>query len=470
MNIKKFEQKEKINNYQKIDCQERSPIIENLYQLIKSTQSSLVISIEAPWGCGKTFFTKYCESEFQKKGGFTIYFNAWENDYSEDPFIVFYDEILKVIKEEKEKNPGFLDIYNRYKKVGMEILKYSLPLIIKLITNGLIDIRKIGPLFRMKINNDDISSMLTNFAEEKISAYKNKQKSIIEFKKILTEFVEKIQEEGGEKKVFTIFIDELDRCRPNYAIELIENIKHLFNIDGIAFILSLDIDQLKESIKILYGNMDSEGYLKRFFDYRIILPEPQLISYINYLYREYDFENILSKPESGNIKKWFVFLTKPFNWSLRDLEKMVYEFNIVITTAPSSVKEMPALLIILIILKHKRIDLYKGLHESEFPISDLDDLYGFCNNMTDYLDCSASWIRLRAYIMLDLLDQKALNDETDRLMMYLSSRGKSNQQMNNAEAILNVIRDSFKRIEYQNILNTLLSQIDFVSEIYKNSA
>ena len=78
------------------------------------------------------------------------------------------------------------------------------------------------------------------------------------------------------------FIDELDRCRPNFAIELLEVIKHLFYIDNFIFIISIDKDQLSYSIANIYGhNMDTEGYLRRFFDLDYTLPRISSKEYID---------------------------------------------------------------------------------------------------------------------------------------------------------------------------------------------
>ena len=76
-----------------------------------------------------------------------------------------------------------------------------------------------------------------------------------------------LKEIGKEKELpLFILIDELDRCRPNYAIELLENIKHIFDIPGIVFIVATDSKQLSHSINAVYGSkFASEKYLKRFF-------------------------------------------------------------------------------------------------------------------------------------------------------------------------------------------------------------
>ena len=81
---------------------------------------------------------------------------------------------------------------------------------------------------------------------------------------------------SNREKTVIIFVDELDRCRPSYAIELLERIKHLFNIGGLVFVLALDREQLGHSIKAVYGNgIDSDGYLRRFVDFEYQLKNPE---------------------------------------------------------------------------------------------------------------------------------------------------------------------------------------------------
>ena len=71
------------------------------------------------------------------------------------------------------------------------------------------------------------------------------------------------------------FVDELDRCRPTYAVELLERIKHLFEVDNIVFVLALSTGQLESSIRSLYGDgLDAPGYLRRFIDLEYPLREP----------------------------------------------------------------------------------------------------------------------------------------------------------------------------------------------------
>ncbi|HHQ4610130.1 TPA: KAP family P-loop NTPase fold protein [Aeromonas veronii] len=69
-----------------------------------------------------------------------------------------------------------------------------------------------------------------------------------------------------------ILIDELDRCRPSYAVEMLETIKHIFDIKGVVFVLATDTEQLQHAIKVVYGEgFDAQSYLGRFFQRRFTL-------------------------------------------------------------------------------------------------------------------------------------------------------------------------------------------------------
>ena len=77
-----------------------------------------------------------------------------------------------------------------------------------------------------------------------------------------------------------VFVDELDRCRPSYSVELLERIKHVFSVKGAVFILAVDRDQLLSSISGVYGsNIDAPRYIRKFIDWNFSLPNPSPFDY-----------------------------------------------------------------------------------------------------------------------------------------------------------------------------------------------
>ena len=141
------------------------------------------------------------------------------------------------------------------------------------------------------------------------------------FKQYMNEY----QQESGKKIVF--FIDELDRCRPTFAIELLEVIKHLFDIENFVFIISIDKEQLSHSVSTVYGQgMDTIGYLRRFFDLDYRLPSVDIRKYI-------DNKNQIIFEGYKNVAIFKVLLKEMFineQFSLRDIDKAYYYIKLLI--------------------------------------------------------------------------------------------------------------------------------------------
>jgi len=138
------------------------------------------------------------------------------------------------------------------------------------------------------IDKEAISEALKNTAEaateilkDEIDEYSSKKKGLKEFKNQLEEFVNKTT----SGKPIVLIIDELDRCRPNYAVEVLEQVKHFFSVKGIVFVLSIDKDQLGNAIKGVYGseNIDANEYLRRFIDLEYSIPTPSTAVFCKYL-------------------------------------------------------------------------------------------------------------------------------------------------------------------------------------------
>ena len=100
-----------------------------------------------------------------------------------------------------------------------------------------------------KIISELASETTVDIIKEKIKDYEISKKSIVNLKSELKKFVESLDTKEECPLPFVFFIDELDRCKPDFAIELLERAKHLFNIPGILFVLALDRNQLEQSVK-----------------------------------------------------------------------------------------------------------------------------------------------------------------------------------------------------------------------------
>lgn len=77
-----------------------------------------------------------------------------------------------------------------------------------------------------------------------------------------------------------ILVDELDRCRPDYAISYLETINHIFDIYGIIFVLAVDRKQLECSAKAAFGNdLNFPEYYRKFVQREVMFPKPSIKIY-----------------------------------------------------------------------------------------------------------------------------------------------------------------------------------------------
>lgn len=133
-----------------------------------------------------------------------------------------------------------------------------------------------------------------------------------------------------------LFLLIADRCRPLYAIELLERIKHIFGIDGLIFVLSIDKTQLAESIKSQYGNIDAQTYLRRFIDMEYNLQNPSLDNFCLYLYYDvYKLHDVMKTKNIEHIRDdldMLKYLIKILRMSLRDVEQLFTRLTIIYKT------------------------------------------------------------------------------------------------------------------------------------------
>lgn len=274
----------------------------------KETPHSLLLS--ADYGMGKTFFSTRFVQYLRNNRYDVIYFSAWENDYLQEPFIAFSKAIVSYI-------------HNKFKAERYQA--------------------NISKLF--DITQNIVSSVTLSFgcgislsAEQLIDTFKTEIDPIIEFRKQLTSFINKIP-----KKKLILIVDELDRCRPDYAMKTLECIKHFFDIEGLFIIVPTNKTALNDCIKSLYGIDNQkrhckENYFQKFFNDERILKRPIDRDYL-YIVGQYltstRLEDALSKKllsEDKNrynsiilLRNWFATFSYNAGLSVRELKDFSIE-------------------------------------------------------------------------------------------------------------------------------------------------
>ncbi len=312
------------NNPFKNDHFERKKIAENFMKIFAKDEEGIVLAIDSDWGTGKTTFIKMWESLINndvryKENYCSIYFNAWDNDYLEDPLLAIFTEI----KLREESGEGQVNLAPKiFKEIFNPIyltVKRGVDIALKLGTEGAIGVNE------LKIKEDNTQDKILEKIEEMCNEVLNRCTKARALREEFKEKLSKFSKHHNKKLIF--FIDELDRCRPSFAIELLETIKHLFSVPGVIFVVSLDKEQLSHSVATVYGqNMDTVGYLRRFFDLEYKLSIHNKSKYIdvklNQLFQSY--ENI------QYFQQFIEAFILDYNFSLRDIDKILYYLKIIL--------------------------------------------------------------------------------------------------------------------------------------------
>lgn len=271
---------------------------------------AFVANLNGGWGTGKTYFVEEWQKLLQEQGYIAIKIDAWESDYLNDPLSILVAEILEQIYEQDSRE-DFTEAEKKLTRGVISLGKAIAPSIIKGAlatwvwgeeTNK--ELKAIFDSAADSLNDISTNKAITShgaFADEAFGKHKLHKSFAKQFKKELQKLLRLINNSKDEPKDKTyIFVDELDRCRPTYAIEMLETVKHLFDIPNVIFVLSTDTEQLEHSIKAVYGqDFDSREYLSRFFNQRMVLPEPDYLEFIKSVkaFENLDLSDLKSFPQ-----------------------------------------------------------------------------------------------------------------------------------------------------------------------------
>lgn len=294
------------NNKWENDVLDRKEYADFLTKYIEGKRSNdkpaLVVALDAPWGSGKTFFVQHWAQDLSNAKRPVIFFNAWENDSADDPTVSFMAELRHGLSPFRERLPlgqsartaideKSKEAIGHLRRALLPVLGVAAKAVLKkttgIVTDEIIDAAlgqdesSMDGADARELSTEVLEKGLDKFFEKALDSHNNRLGSIQYFRRSLEELVALLIAETELQGPLYVFIDELDRCRPDYAIRLLEGLKHLFNVKGVAFVVSTNMNQLSKAVSAVYGsNFDGYGYLKRFFDIEFTLPQPSRLSFI----------------------------------------------------------------------------------------------------------------------------------------------------------------------------------------------
>lgn len=300
-----------------------------LQNIIVNTTDELVVALDAPWGEGKSTFIKMWRGLLKENKIRSIYFDAFENDYQDSPFLSIAGEIFELIDD------GDTDEKSTFKKQAVSALKtfgrMSLRVGIKTVTAGVLDETIFEESGTDKEVGKEVSDVVDNYVASQLESVSKKKKSLVDFRAYLTELPKRL---GNDGKPLIFVIDELDRCKPTFALEVIEVVKHLFSVPNITFVLVMNRSQIEESVRSEYGNgVDAEKYLQKFVNLWASLPKNvgqencDAKLYVSDCLEKMGME--ITSASQREAKETFDELVVFYNMSLREIERSLTNFAVI---------------------------------------------------------------------------------------------------------------------------------------------
>ena len=344
----------------KNDCLGRQEPAEILTHLLGSLEGPCVLAIDAMWGNGKTTFLRMWAQHLRKEKFPVVEFNAWETDHAGDPFVALSSELTKGLRECEGTDKGLTE---KITNAATGVLQSVNP---GLVQSAIASI----PL-------PMVAPALAALAEKSLSGYQAAQKSVKAFRGVLQNMAKTLSE-SHQGRPLVVMIDELDRCRPSYAVELLETAKHLFAVDHIVFVLAVNRSELAHAIKALYGSgFDAEGYLGRFFDVDFVLPAPERDAFIEDRLTAIQIDDCLGRVQDQNPQREAQIarnLLRGFfgtpALSLRQIAQAIYRLGLVLASLQSNQWAFATTAVVALILRTINADLYRRFVRDE--ISDLE--------------------------------------------------------------------------------------------------
>ena len=246
----------------------------NLASLVENLEGSAVIALDGGWGSGKTTFAKQWAGLLRKRGSAVIYFDAFATDAGDDPLFDIASQLFAAAPDGEPRK--------QYREAAVVLGKRLAPVVagvgLRAATGGLMGEGEIRAgtvaLEEAKKVAKGGGEAVSDAFRHRIEGARDRVDALSNFRQKLTALAETMKAkalaaaEGApvapKSRPVVMIVDELDRCRPSYALDVLENIKHVFDVDHMCFVLVTNLDQIGEAVSNSYGVKEPRKYLEKF--------------------------------------------------------------------------------------------------------------------------------------------------------------------------------------------------------------
>ncbi len=298
---------------------------ERLANVVGNLDGHAVIALDGEWGTGKSVFVQQWAGRMRGRKHPVVYFDAFAHDYLDDAFFPLLCHLI-------DATDGELVGSDRRQQVvaaACDLIRAMPKLLADLALQRCFGAT--GKELRQTMEEIKNAERRPDaLIEDRIRDYRMRMEYVTVFRKALTSAINS----PGENLVF--IIDELDRCRPSYALNILERIKHVFSADGVFFVLVAHLESLANMVSNAYGHTTERSmrYLDKFYHLRVNVGSLFIedarsgnghARYIDYMNSQYGFG--LGQDQYQTIVIWN--LARIHDATLRDLERIVFHYHLV---------------------------------------------------------------------------------------------------------------------------------------------
>jgi hypothetical protein len=364
---------------------------DTLVRLVQGSAGSPVISLKGSWGSGKSIFMKRVAASLELKQIPVATLDAWRGEYLRDPGLALAGALLERVAQERQQKLG-LDLRARLEeaaeKFGVAASRLSALL------------RAVDAQSHGEAPADEPTTRATSVARSILGIQTQQRTALREFRAALAEIralmFEARKLDPRAKIPLVFMVDELDRCRPEFALGALDRIKQHFDVDGVAFVVATDGETLPAAVlRLRGGGVDAERYLRKFFDFEFHLPDPDPARFVPVLSYQCRISDLipeqLTLPQLTN--EWYTcaqqFVNEPthrghdvaelletfpqiasaLKLSLRDQMLAFTAVTAAMRVARPGVELLPAVLVFCLSLRYAAPKLFERLRTGQVRVS-----------------------------------------------------------------------------------------------------
>ena len=415
---------------------------ERLANLVLRVDEPLVVALDGPWGSGKSTFARQWAGLLRNRGVPVIVFDAFANDHQEDAFIALAGEVAAIAQSEGEGPKSSLAAFvQNAKKVGHVLVPFAVKASIRAASLGILsagDFEELGDGVKGLITgaSGDIEALTEQLIEERLSRAQADRDALEAFRASLGKLAGALAEaaaaehlavsnqkaedtvagdgqdrDRNNSRPLVFIIDELDRCRPLFALNMLERVKHLFSVKGVSFVLVTHLPQLETVVQRAYGtNVDARTYLEKFFQLRVTLPERRVPHdgtrrrYVAHLWRSMELDAGDSY-SVDYVQDGLVALSDAYNLSLRTIERVMAHVALVSGVVATKKLRLEELTVGLCVMRQIDRELYDKARSGLLQWQDAKDFLRL-NLWQEHEQATQLYMQWWSYVTDDKLSEQ----------------------------------------------------------------